>query len=97
MASTAPGRAFAALGRCQITPKMVKDMAAQLGVRPHPDLYWYCMLATELLPVVHKSKRASNKLVLEGVKLPYDLCRFALRYSLAPEWEAACSLPYWEQ
>eukprot|EP00439_Symbiodinium_sp_Y106_P022523 s3867_g2.t2 len=41
--------------QCQITPKMVKDMAAQLGVRPHPDLYWYCM--------------------------------FALRYSLAPEWE----------
>ena len=34
---------------------MVKDMAAQLGIRAHPDLYWYCL--------------------------------FALRYSLAPEWE----------
>lgn len=42
--------------QCQITPKMVKDMAAQLGVRANPDLYWYCL--------------------------------FALRYSLAPEWEA---------
>jgi len=41
--------------QCQITPKMVKDMAAQLGVRANPDLYWYCL--------------------------------FALRYSLAPEWE----------
>ena len=29
--------------RCQITPKMVKDMAAQLGVRANPDLYWYSL------------------------------------------------------
>ncbi|CAK9087638.1 Abnormal spindle-like microcephaly-associated protein homolog (Calmodulin-binding protein Sha1) (Calmodulin-binding protein 1) (Spindle and hydroxyurea checkpoint abnormal protein) [Durusdinium trenchii] len=41
--------------QCQITPKMVKDMAAQLGIRANPDLYWYSL--------------------------------FALRYSLAPEWE----------
>jgi len=41
--------------QCQITPKMVKDMAAQLGVRQMPELYWYSL--------------------------------FALRYSLAPEWE----------
>ncbi|CAJ1373778.1 unnamed protein product [Effrenium voratum] len=34
---------------------MVKDMAAQLGVRQMPELYWYSL--------------------------------FALRYSLAPEWE----------
>ena len=50
MASTANSwTCLSAVGRCQITPKMVKDMAAQLGVRPHPDLYWYCMPATELL------------------------------------------------
>ena len=29
--------------RCQITPKMVKDMAAQLGIRANPDLYWYSL------------------------------------------------------
>merc|ERR1719401_3254589 len=39
-----------------ISPKMVKDMAAQLGIRPEPANYWYAM--------------------------------FALRYPLAPEWEA---------
>lgn len=39
-----------------ITPKMVKDMAAQLGIRQLPSAYWYCL--------------------------------FALRYPLAPEWEA---------
>lgn len=39
-----------------ISPKMVKDMAAQLGIQKRPAHYWYCM--------------------------------FALRYPLAPEWEA---------
>jgi len=39
-----------------ISPKMVKDMAAQLGIRNEPSNYWYAM--------------------------------FALRYPLAPEWEA---------
>ncbi|CAE7679253.1 cdsA, partial [Symbiodinium pilosum] len=39
-----------------ISPKMVKDMAAQLGIQKSPGHYWYCM--------------------------------FALRYPLAPEWEA---------
>eukprot|EP00931_Biecheleriopsis_adriatica_P055456 TRINITY_DN32794_c0_g1_i1.p1 TRINITY_DN32794_c0_g1~~TRINITY_DN32794_c0_g1_i1.p1 ORF type:complete len:1805 (-),score=474.53 TRINITY_DN32794_c0_g1_i1:82-5496(-) len=39
-----------------ISPKMVKDMAAQLGIQKDHSRYWYCM--------------------------------FALRYPLAPEWEA---------
>mmetsp|Transcript_30389 Transcript_30389/g.48690 ORF Transcript_30389/g.48690 Transcript_30389/m.48690 type:complete len:1768 (-) Transcript_30389:337-5640(-) len=42
--------------QCLISPKMVKDMAAQLGIQKDHHLYWYCM--------------------------------FALRYPLAPEWEA---------
>lgn len=28
-----------------ITPKIVKDMAAQLGIRADPARYWYCMFA----------------------------------------------------
>lgn len=28
-----------------ISPKMVKDMAAQLGIFKQPSLYWYCMFA----------------------------------------------------
>jgi len=28
-----------------ITPKMVKDMAAQLGIRQNPSAYWYCLFA----------------------------------------------------
>mmetsp|Transcript_33036 Transcript_33036/g.77241 ORF Transcript_33036/g.77241 Transcript_33036/m.77241 type:complete len:1793 (+) Transcript_33036:44-5422(+) len=39
-----------------ISPKMVKDMAEQLGIRGDASHYWYCM--------------------------------FALRYPLAPQWEA---------
>jgi hypothetical protein len=42
--------------QAQITPKMIKDMAAQLGIRNDAAHYWYCM--------------------------------FALRYPLAPDWEA---------
>jgi len=42
--------------QCLLTPKMVKDMAAQLGLRGDPTHYWYAL--------------------------------FALRYPLAPEWDA---------
>eukprot|EP00933_Yihiella_yeosuensis_P045171 TRINITY_DN4049_c0_g2_i1.p1 TRINITY_DN4049_c0_g2~~TRINITY_DN4049_c0_g2_i1.p1 ORF type:complete len:1832 (-),score=407.81 TRINITY_DN4049_c0_g2_i1:158-5284(-) len=31
--------------QCHITPKMVKDMAAQLGIKSEPGRYWYCMFA----------------------------------------------------
>eukprot|EP00928_Gymnodinium_smaydae_P070344 TRINITY_DN54196_c0_g1_i1.p1 TRINITY_DN54196_c0_g1~~TRINITY_DN54196_c0_g1_i1.p1 ORF type:complete len:1836 (-),score=531.89 TRINITY_DN54196_c0_g1_i1:66-5468(-) len=39
--------------QAQITPKMVKDMAAQLGIRKDPAHYWYCMFALRY-PLAHE-------------------------------------------
>lgn len=128
---------------------MVKDMAAQLGVRANPDLYWYCLpgilalgwrhdvhifgmnvagLSKNQPSVdVHLRKcwesqvcsrseymwrclqgnaaypRLCSCLRLKTQDLRSTLLRFALRYSLAPEWEAVvelstckCKVTYWE-
>lgn len=36
-----------------ISPKMVKDMAAQLGIRSHHSQYWYCLFALRY-PLSHE-------------------------------------------